>query len=188
MLGRRVLLPASPGVALNRVRRSAAGLRVMALPPSRDEEVVSGLRNLGPSNPSPSASFGRRVGPSGGSPRSPSWARPTSWPHVYSHPSMNLGNMIHVDPRQCGEETANPGTAVCAQGAHDSPPCPMRARRIPRDRPARGRCSRVWDHAVSLVAQRHGLELLENAAATAGALVAIILAIGPVSGAHLTRS
>lgn len=30
-----------------------------------------------------------------------------------------------------------------------------------------------------------GLELLENAAATAGALVAIILAIGPVSGAHL---
>jgi glycerol uptake facilitator-like aquaporin len=30
-----------------------------------------------------------------------------------------------------------------------------------------------------------GLELLENAAATAGALVAIILAIGPASGAHL---
>src|SRR5207245_6282370 len=30
-----------------------------------------------------------------------------------------------------------------------------------------------------------GLELLENAAATAAALVAIILAIGPVSGAHL---
>jgi arsenate reductase len=30
-----------------------------------------------------------------------------------------------------------------------------------------------------------GLQLLENAAATAGALVAIILAIGPVSGAHL---
>ncbi|HEX5267614.1 MAG TPA: aquaporin [Acidimicrobiales bacterium] len=30
-----------------------------------------------------------------------------------------------------------------------------------------------------------GLELLENAAATAGALVAIILAVGPVSGAHL---
>ncbi len=30
-----------------------------------------------------------------------------------------------------------------------------------------------------------GLELLENAAATAAALVAIILAVGPVSGAHL---
>lgn len=30
-----------------------------------------------------------------------------------------------------------------------------------------------------------GLQLLENAAATAGALVAIILALGPVSGAHL---
>ena len=30
-----------------------------------------------------------------------------------------------------------------------------------------------------------GLELLENAAATAGALVALILAFGPVSGAHL---
>ena len=30
-----------------------------------------------------------------------------------------------------------------------------------------------------------GLELFENAAATAGALVAIILAFGPVSGAHL---
>jgi glycerol uptake facilitator-like aquaporin len=29
-----------------------------------------------------------------------------------------------------------------------------------------------------------GLELLENAAATAGALVALILALGPVSGAH----
>ncbi len=30
-----------------------------------------------------------------------------------------------------------------------------------------------------------GLQLLENAAATAAALVAIILAVGPVSGAHL---
>ena len=30
-----------------------------------------------------------------------------------------------------------------------------------------------------------GLQLLENAAATAGALVAVILAVGPVSGAHL---
>lgn len=30
-----------------------------------------------------------------------------------------------------------------------------------------------------------GLELFENAAATAGALVAVILAVGPVSGAHL---
>src|SRR2546423_13082200 len=30
-----------------------------------------------------------------------------------------------------------------------------------------------------------GLELFENAAATAAALVAIILAVGPVSGAHL---
>ncbi|MEY2567283.1 MAG: hypothetical protein QOE35_1812 [Actinomycetota bacterium] len=30
-----------------------------------------------------------------------------------------------------------------------------------------------------------GLQLLENAAATAGGLVAIILAVGPVSGAHL---
>jgi len=30
-----------------------------------------------------------------------------------------------------------------------------------------------------------GLQLLQNAAATAAALVAIILAVGPVSGAHL---
>jgi glycerol uptake facilitator-like aquaporin len=30
-----------------------------------------------------------------------------------------------------------------------------------------------------------GLQLLENALATAGALVAIIVAVGPVSGAHL---
>src|SRR4051794_20842270 len=30
-----------------------------------------------------------------------------------------------------------------------------------------------------------GLQLFENAAATAGALIAIILAVGPVSGAHL---
>ena len=30
-----------------------------------------------------------------------------------------------------------------------------------------------------------GLQLLENAAATAGALIAIILALGPISGAHL---
>ena len=30
-----------------------------------------------------------------------------------------------------------------------------------------------------------GLQLFENAAATAGGLVAIILAVGPVSGAHL---
>ncbi|HEV7886527.1 MAG TPA: aquaporin [Acidimicrobiales bacterium] len=30
-----------------------------------------------------------------------------------------------------------------------------------------------------------GLQLLENAAATAGALIAVILAVGPVSGAHL---
>src|SRR5438874_9604851 len=30
-----------------------------------------------------------------------------------------------------------------------------------------------------------GLQLFENAAATAGALVAVILAVGPVSGAHL---
>ncbi len=30
-----------------------------------------------------------------------------------------------------------------------------------------------------------GLQLFENAAATAAALVAIILALGPVSGAHL---
>jgi hypothetical protein len=33
-----------------------------------------------------------------------------------------------------------------------------------------------------------GLELLENAAATGAALVAIILAVGPVSGVHLNRS
>ncbi len=30
-----------------------------------------------------------------------------------------------------------------------------------------------------------GLQLLENAAATAAGLIAIILAVGPVSGAHL---
>lgn len=39
--------------------------------------------------------------------------------------------------------------------------------------------------AVRLSPGTVGLELFENAAATAGALVAIILAIGPVSGAHL---
>lgn len=32
-----------------------------------------------------------------------------------------------------------------------------------------------------------GLQLFENAAATAAALIAIILALGPVSGAHLNR-
>ncbi|HLW46581.1 MAG TPA: aquaporin [bacterium] len=39
--------------------------------------------------------------------------------------------------------------------------------------------------AQRLSPQDPGLELLENAAATAAALVAIILAVGPVSGAHL---
>jgi len=39
--------------------------------------------------------------------------------------------------------------------------------------------------AVRLSPGNVGLELLENAAATAGALIAIILAVGPVSGAHL---
>ena len=39
--------------------------------------------------------------------------------------------------------------------------------------------------AVRLSPGNVGLELFENAAATAGALVAIILAVGPVSGAHL---
>ncbi|HET6965161.1 MAG TPA: MIP/aquaporin family protein [Acidimicrobiales bacterium] len=39
--------------------------------------------------------------------------------------------------------------------------------------------------AVKLSPGNVGLELFENAAATAGALVAIILAVGPASGAHL---
>jgi len=39
--------------------------------------------------------------------------------------------------------------------------------------------------AVKLSPGNVGLELFENAAATAGALIAIILAVGPVSGAHL---
>ena len=39
--------------------------------------------------------------------------------------------------------------------------------------------------ALRLSTGNTGLELFENAAATAGALVAIILALGPVSGAHL---
>jgi arsenate reductase len=39
--------------------------------------------------------------------------------------------------------------------------------------------------AASLSPDDTGLALLENAAATAGALVAIILAVGPVSGAHI---
>lgn len=39
--------------------------------------------------------------------------------------------------------------------------------------------------AVRLSPGDVGLELFENAAATAGALIAIILAVGPVSGAHL---
>jgi glycerol uptake facilitator-like aquaporin len=39
--------------------------------------------------------------------------------------------------------------------------------------------------AVKLSPGNTGLELFENAAATAGALVAIILAVGSVSGAHL---
>jgi arsenate reductase len=38
--------------------------------------------------------------------------------------------------------------------------------------------------AANLSPGNTGLELLENAAATAGALVALILAFGPVSGAH----
>ena len=39
--------------------------------------------------------------------------------------------------------------------------------------------------AQSLSPNDTGLQLLENAAATGAALVAIILAVGPVSGAHL---
>lgn len=39
--------------------------------------------------------------------------------------------------------------------------------------------------AASRLSSDVGLQLLANAAATAGALVAIILAVGPVSGAHL---
>jgi arsenate reductase len=39
--------------------------------------------------------------------------------------------------------------------------------------------------AASQLSSDIGLQLFENAAATAGALVAIILAVGPVSGAHL---
>jgi arsenate reductase len=39
--------------------------------------------------------------------------------------------------------------------------------------------------AASLSPDETGLALFENAAATAGALVAIILAVGPVSGAHI---
>ena len=39
--------------------------------------------------------------------------------------------------------------------------------------------------AASELSDDAGLQLLANAAATAGALVAIILALGPVSGAHL---
>ncbi len=39
--------------------------------------------------------------------------------------------------------------------------------------------------AASLSPDDIGLQLLENAAATAAALIAIILAVGPVSGAHL---
>ncbi|MGC1511320.1 MAG: MIP/aquaporin family protein [Acidimicrobiales bacterium] len=39
--------------------------------------------------------------------------------------------------------------------------------------------------AASRLSDDDGLQLLENALATAGALVAIILAVGPVSGAHL---
>ncbi len=39
--------------------------------------------------------------------------------------------------------------------------------------------------AVRLSPDDAGLQLLQNAAATAGVLVAVILAVGPVSGAHL---
>ena len=39
--------------------------------------------------------------------------------------------------------------------------------------------------ASNLSPSDHGLELFENAAVTAAALIAIILAVGPVSGAHL---
>ncbi len=39
--------------------------------------------------------------------------------------------------------------------------------------------------AASRLSSDVGLQLMANAAATAGALVAIILAVGPVSGAHL---
>ena len=39
--------------------------------------------------------------------------------------------------------------------------------------------------AASRLSTDGGLQLLANAAATAGALIAIILAVGPVSGAHL---
>lgn len=42
--------------------------------------------------------------------------------------------------------------------------------------------------AAQQLSEDVGLQLLENAAATAAALVAIILAIGPVTGAHLNPS
>src|ERR1700732_4445529 len=62
-------------------------------------------------------------------------------------------------------------------------PGPQAARRVPRHRPARHGRRRLG--APRRSPGDAGLQLLENAAATAAALVAIILAVGPVSGAHL---
>lgn len=67
----------------------------------------------------------------------------------------------------------------------DRAPRPSRPRRRPGDRPARPRRRGSGIAAQRLSPGDIGLQLLENAAATAGALVAIILAVGPVSGAHL---
>ena len=56
---------------------------------------------------------------------------------------------------------------------------------VRRHRDARHRRGRLGDRRERLSPGDVGLQLLQNAAATAAALIAIILAVGPVSGAHL---
>jgi glycerol uptake facilitator-like aquaporin len=92
------------------------------------------------------------------------------------------GNIGHIDSRQCEEILGtNPGRPPTASAAL--------ARRLVAEFLGTGLLvTAVVGSGIAasrLSPGDLGLQLFENAAATAAALVAIILALGPVSGAHL---
>jgi len=97
----------------------------------------------------------------------------------------DLGKMRHIDSRQCSEEGTDHAPPSFPQGSVTA--------RMGRHLLGEFLGTVLLVTAVigsGIMASRLspndiGLELLENAAATAGALVAIILAIGPASGAQL---
>ena len=73
-----------------------------------------------------------------------------------------------------------------ARAADTGGPRPRTAsqRRSSRYRAARRDRRRIRDPSATTLARRVGLQLLENSLATGAGLVALILAIGPISGAH----